>query len=330
MFGMIIEALKAFLIGVVEGITEWLPISSTGHMILVDEFVHLDVSTDFLNMFLVVIQLGAILAVVILYFNKLNPFSRTKTEIQRKRTWRLWGMVLIGTIPAGIVGVLLDDWVNAHFYNKVTVSIMLIVYGVAFILIERRNRRLAAMGSHEAGGACEELLRGKHARRSVSCETGAHAASADLAAQPLFKVQDVEDLDWKTALKIGCFQALAVIPGTSRSGAIIVGGLLCKCSRPAATEFAFFLAIPIMLGWGVIKVVKFVAAGLTLTATEVVVLVVGVVTAFIMSIIAIKFLIGYVQKNDFTAFGWYRIAVGLVVLGYFALEVAGFSLPLSW
>ncbi|MBQ3106177.1 MAG: undecaprenyl-diphosphate phosphatase, partial [Eggerthellaceae bacterium] len=313
---MIIEALKAFLIGIVEGITEWLPISSTGHMILVDEFVHLDVSDDFLNMFLVVIQLGAILAVVILYFNKLNPFASSKTQAQRKRTWRLWGMVIIGTIPAAIVGLLLDDWVNDHFYNKVTVSVMLIVYGIAFILIERRNRRLlTAQGARTGGGfaAPSQSVRGKHARVEERVGDDFEAMPAN-QGEGLFRVNDVEDLDWKTALKIGCFQALAVIPGTSRSGAIIVGGLLCKCSRPAATEFAFFLAIPVMLGWGILKVIKFVAAGLVMTATEVMVLVVGVVTAFAMSIVAIKFLIGYVQKNDFTAFGWYRIAVGLVVL----------------
>lgn len=292
---MFIETLKALLIGIVEGITEWLPVSSTGHMILVDEFVKLDVSTDFLNMFLVVIQLGAILAVLILYFSKLNPFSSKKTKMQKVRTWRLWGMVLIGTIPAAIVGILLDDWVNQHFYNKVTVATMLIVYGVAFILIEHRNRRLANAPKHAGQQAVQ------------------------------YRVEDVEDMDWKTALKIGCFQALAVVPGTSRSGAIIVGGLLTKCSRPVATEFAFFLAIPVMLGWGIIKVAKFVAAGLVMTSTELMVLIVGVVTAFVMSIIAIKFLIGYVKRNDFTVFGWYRIVVGLLVLGYLALEVAGIA-----
>ena len=308
---MIIEALKAFLIGIVEGITEWLPISSTGHMILVDEFVKLQVSDEFLKLFLVVIQLGAIMAVLILYFHKLNPFSPKKTSVQKKSTWRLWGMVAIGCIPAAILGLLFDDWVNEHFYNKVTVAAMLIVYGVAFIVLERRNRR--RLREAEAALAAP---RGRHARQP-------YGDVADEAEAQLFKITNVDEIDWKTALKIGCFQVLAIIPGTSRSGATIIGGMLSGCSRTAAAEFTFFLAIPIMFGWGLVKCLKFFAAGLAMTMTEVVVLAVGIVTAFVMSVIAIKFLMGYIKKNDFTVFGWYRIVVGVLVLGYFVFESMG-------
>lgn len=311
---MFIEALKAFLIGIVEGITEWLPISSTGHMILVDEFVKLQVSPEFLALFLVVIQLGAIMAVVILYFNKLNPFSFKKTPEQRKSTWRLWGMVVIGSIPAAVVGVLLDDWMEENVmtasYAAFVVAAMLVLYGVIFIVLERRNSRLLADAKAGLG------LRGRHARVNVG--------DADEAAErAVFDICDVDEIDWKTALKIGAFQALAVIPGTSRSGAIIIGGMLCKCNRVAAAEFAFFLAIPIMAGWGAIKCLKFFLAGLAMTTTEIVVLAVGIVTAFVMSVIAIKFLLSYIKKNDFAVFGWYRIAVGVLVMAYFAAKMAG-------
>lgn len=280
---MFIEIIKAFIIGLVEGITEWLPISSTGHMILVDEFLKLNVSDQFLAMFLVVIQIGAILAVIILYFNKLNPFSPQKTMLERRGTWRLWGMVLIGCLPAAVIGLAFDDWVNEHFYNAVVVAAMLILYGVAFIVIEQRNR-----------------------------ERGTE-----------FAIQTVDDIDILTALKIGLFQCLAIIPGTSRSGATIIGGMLSGCSRTAAAEFTFFLAIPIMFGWGMVKIIKFLGAGMHLTGTEIAVLVVGLLTAFVTSVLAIKFLMGYIKRNDFTIFGYYRIVVGLVVLGYFGLKAIG-------
>ena len=314
---MIIEALKALLIGIVEGITEWLPISSTGHMILVDEFVKLQVSPDFLELFLVVIQIGAICAVLILYFHKLNPFSPRKTAVEKKSTWRLWGMVVVGCIPAAILGFAFDDWVSEHFYNKVVVASMLILYGVIFIVLERRNRRRLS----EAVAALD-APRGRHAVR------GRHARLSDgdledEAEAHLFKITSVDDIDWKTALKIGCFQVLAMIPGTSRSGSTIIGGMLCGCSRTAAAEFTFFLAIPVMFGWGLVKAIKFVLNGLAMTQTEIMVLVVGIVTAFVMSVVSIKFLMGYIKKNDFTAFGWYRIVVGVLVLGYFAFESMG-------
>lgn len=318
----VFEIFKAFIIGVVEGITEWLPISSTGHMILVDEFVKLQVSEEFLALFLVVIQIGAILAVIILYFRKLNPFAPSKTSSERRSTWHLWGMVVIGCIPAAIVGFALDDWVNEHFYNKVTVAAMLVVYGIVFIVLERRNRKKLKVAEAEVLQDYRSSLRGKHARKEALALEGC-GDIADEAEAHLFKITDVDQIDWKTALKIGCFQVLAIIPGTSRSGATIIGGMLVGCSRTAAAEFTFFLAIPVMLGWGLVKCAKFAVSGLAMTTTEVIVLIVGIATAFIMSIVAIRFLIGYIKKNDFTAFGWYRIAVGVLVLGYFFLEMAG-------
>lgn len=319
---MIIEALKALLLGIVEGITEWLPISSTGHMIIVDDFVKLQVSDQFLALFLVVIQIGAILAVLTLYFHKLNPLSPRKTAAEKRSTWRLWGMVVIGCIPAAIIGLLFDDWVNEHFYNKVTVAAMLIVYGVIFIVMENRNRRRMQDAMREvvaiAGAAC----RGRHARRSTAPVLSDEELE-EAAEKRVFRITDVEDIDWKTALKIGCFQVLAIIPGTSRSGATIIGGMLTGCSRTAAAEFTFFLAIPIMFGWGLVKCIKFFAAGLAMTSVEIMVLVIGVVSAFVMSVVSIKFLMGYIKKNDFAAFGWYRIIVGLVVLAIFALQFGG-------
>ena len=307
---MIIEFLKALLIGIVEGITEWLPISSTGHMILVDEFVHLDVSDQFLALFLVVIQIGAILAVIIMYWHKLNPFSSTKTAYEKRATWHLWGMVVVGCIPAAIVGFALDDWVNEHFYNKVVVAIALIAYGVIFIFLERRNR--------------EKL---DHAMRVYQRKARRNGRDASLERidpdELVFDVTSVDDIDWKMALKIGLFQCLAIIPGTSRSGSTIIGGMLFGCSRTAAAEFTFFMAIPVMLGWGLVKVVKFVLAGVAMTGTEVGVLIIGVVSAFVMSVVSIRFLMGYIKKNDFTVFGYYRIVVGIIVLLYFVGETIG-------
>lgn len=296
---MLIEALKAFLIGLVEGLTEWLPISSTGHMILVDEFVKLDVSSTFLELFLVVIQIGAIMAVIILYFTKLNPFSRKKTPAQRKGTWRLWGMVVIGCVPAAIVGLLFDDWVTEHLHNAWVVAAMLILYGVIFIVLERRNRRRYVQYIHDTGQLDDKP-----------------------SPDEMFAIKTVDEIGPVAALKIGLFQCLAIIPGTSRSGATIIGGMLTGCSRTAAAEFTFFLAIPIMFGWGIVKAFKsFVTAGLVMTATEVVVLVVGIITAFVVSVLSIKFLMGYIKNNDFTAFGIYRIIVGIVVLGYFGIKM---------
>ena len=302
---LLIEALKAALIGVVEGITEWLPISSTGHMILVDEFVQLQVSPEFLALFLVVIQIGSIMAVIVSFRHKLNPFSRTKTHDEQRGTWRLWGMVVIGVIPAAVFGLLLDDWASSHLFNAYTVSAMLILYGVIFIILEQRNRRRERKYLETL-----EPPRGKHA---------APLSEEDQKAG-MFKINDVSEIDWKMAIKIGFFQVLAIVPGTSRSGATIIGGVLLQSARTAAAEFTFFLAIPVMFGWGMVKIVKFILGGLVMTQTEIVVLVVGIVCAFVMGVIAIKFLMGYIKKNDFTAFGVYRIIIGLVVLVYFGVK----------
>lgn len=273
------ELLKAVLFGIVEGVTEWLPISSTGHLILLNEFITLNVSDEFQSMFDVVIQLGAILAVIVLFFHKLNPFSPQKSEGEKKQTWQLWFKVIAAIIPSGIVGVLFDDWMEAHFHNATVVSIALIVYGVAFILVERRNAR-------RVGGKT---------------------------------VEDVYAIGYKTALLIGCFQCLSLIPGTSRSGSTILGAILIGVGRSAGAEFSFFMAIPTMLGASAIKGLKFLLSGVSATGTEIGVLIVGCVVSFVVSLLVIRGLMEYVRKHSFSAFGVYRIILGVVVLVYFAL-----------
>ena len=273
------ELLKAVLFGIVEGVTEWLPISSTGHLILLNEFISLNVSDEFRSMFDVVIQLGAILAVIVLFFHKLNPFSPRKTEGEKKQTWQLWFKVIAAIIPSGIVGVLFDDWMEAHLHNATVVSVALIVYGVAFILVERRNAR-------RVGGKT---------------------------------VEDVYAIDYKTALLIGCFQCLSLIPGTSRSGSTILGAILIGVGRSAGAEFSFFMAIPTMLGASAIKGLKFLLSGVAATGTEIGVLIVGCVVSFVVSLLVIRGLMEYVRRHSFSAFGVYRIILGVVVLVYFAL-----------
>lgn len=273
------ELLKALLFGIVEGVTEWLPISSTGHLILLNEFITLNVSDEFRSMFDVVIQLGAILAVIVLFFHKLNPFSPRKTEREKKQTWQLWFKVIAAIIPSGIVGVLFDDWMEAHFHNATVVAIALIVYGVAFLLVERRNAR-------RVGGKT---------------------------------VEDVYAIDYKTALLIGCFQCLSLIPGTSRSGSTILGAILIGVGRSAGAEFSFFMAIPTMLGASAIKGLKFLLSGVAATGTEIGVLIVGCVVSFVVSLLVIRGLMEYVRRHSFSAFGVYRIILGVVVLVYFAL-----------
>ena len=273
------ELLKAVLFGIVEGVTEWLPISSTGHLILLNEFITLNVSDEFRSMFDVVIQLGAILAVIVLFFHKLNPFSPRKTEGEKKQTWQLWFKVIAAIIPSGIVGVLFDDWMEAHFHNATVVAIALIVYGVAFILVERRNAR-------RVGGKT---------------------------------VEDVYAIGYKTALLIGCFQCLSLIPGTSRSGSTILGAILIGVGRSAGAEFSFFMAIPTMLGASAIKGLKFLLSGVAATGTEIGVLIVGCVVSFLVSLLVIRGLMEYVRRHSFSAFGVYRIILGVVVLVYFAL-----------
>ena len=270
----IILLLKTVLLGIVEGITEWLPISSTGHLILADEFIKLNMTADFKEMFDVVIQLGAIMAVVVLYFHKLNPFSPKKNHDEKMDTIILWTKVILAVFPAAIIGILFDDWLNDHFYNPPVVAAMLIIYGVLFIIIENCNKRSR--------------------RRPMN---------------------DLSRLSYGMALGIGVFQILALIPGTSRSGATILGGILLGCSRTVAAEFSFFLGIPVMFGASLLKIVKF---GLAFTSTQLIVLIVGMVVSFLVSIGAIKFLLGYIKKNYFKAFGVYRIILGLLVIVYFA------------
>ncbi len=270
----VIEWLKVLLLGIVEGITEWLPISSTGHMILVNEFIHLNVSDAFMEMFLVVIQLGAILAVVVLYFGKLWPFTTPSKGWIKKDTWSLWFKVLVAVLPAAIIGLPFDDKIDKLFYNYQTVAFTLILYGVLFIIIENYNK-------------------GRKPR-----------------------VKSFKQLSYPMAVFIGVFQVLALIPGTSRSGATILGATLLGTSRYIAAEFSFFLAIPVMFGASLLKLVKF---GFHFTGTEAAILIVGMVTAFVVSVLAIKFLMGYIKKNDFKAFGYYRIVLGALVIVYFLL-----------
>lgn len=266
------ELLKAAILGIIEGITEWLPISSTGHMILADEFIKLNTSQAFKDMFLVVIQLGAILAVVVLYFHKLNPFSPKKSLQEKRDTFTLWGKVIVSCLPAAVIGLLFDDLIESTFFNYVTVAVMLILYGVLFILVENWNKR----------------------------------------RKP--KVETLSDLSYRTAFCIGLFQVLALIPGTSRSGATILGGILLGASRTVSAEFTFFLAIPVMFGASLLKMLKF---GFTYSGMEIAILLTGMIVAFVVSILAIKFLMGYIKKHDFKAFGYYRIILGALVLLYF-------------
>ena len=274
-----IEILKAFLFGIVEGITEWLPISSTGHMILLDEFIKLNVSQDFYKLFEVVIQLGAILAVVVIYFKSIWPLKKEKGKIKfDKDILNLWGKILVACIPAAVIGLLLDDWIDEHFYNSIVVSLALIIYGIIFIVIENKK-----IGSR--------------------------------------KTKTVKDITYKQALQVGAFQLLALIPGTSRSGSTIIGGLLIGLERATAAEFTFFLAIPVMAGASLLKLVKYILeVGFVFSTLEIAILVVGCIVAFLVSIFIIKFLINYIRKHDFKVFGWYRIVLGIIVLLYFIIK----------
>lgn len=270
----LLELLKTILLGIVEGITEWLPISSTGHLILLNNFIKLDVSKEFWDMFEVVIQLGAILAVVLLFWKRLWPFGK-KPEKKKRRIWNLWFKIIVGVLPSAIIGFLLDDWFNTHFYNYVSVAIALIVYGVAFIVIERRR----------AG------------------------------AEP--RLSHVDQVTYRDALLIGAFQVLSIIPGTSRSGSTILGGMLLGLSRGAAAEFSFFLAIPTMVGASLLKIVKFIGTGVGINGQEVVILLLGCLVSFLVSVVTIRFLMDFVKRHTFSAFGIYRIALGALVLIYF-------------
>ena len=287
------EILKAILFGIVEGITEWLPISSTGHLILLNEFINLQVSDEFRSMFDVVIQLGAILAVIVLFFHKLNPFAPSKSAGEKKQTWTLWFKVIAAIIPSGIVGVLFDDWMDEHLHNGIVVSIALIVYGIAFILVERRN-----------GGKYLKI---------------AEKDGPTVVFTKRRTIEDVHGIDYKNALLIGAFQCLSLIPGTSRSGSTILGAIMLGVGRNAGAEFSFFMAIPTMLGASAIKLLKFLLSGATAGGMEIAVLIVGCVVSFIVSLLVIKGLMEYVRRHSFSAFGVYRIILGAVVLAYFLI-----------
>lgn len=273
-----IEILKAILFGIVEGITEWLPISSTGHMILLDEFIHLNVSEEFYKLFEVVIQLGAILAVVIMYFKTIFPWGFGKTKEDTKDTLNLWGKILVACLPAAVIGILLDDWLDEHLYNGVVVALTLIIYGIAFIVIESKN-----IGSRET--------------------------------------KSLKDITYKQALCVGGFQLLSLIPGTSRSGSTILGGLAVGLERSVASKFTFFLAIPVMAGASLLKLVKYIMdVGFVFKANELIVLGVGCLVSFVVSILVIRFLMNYIRKHDFKVFGYYRIILGIIVLLYFFIK----------
>ncbi|GAA3602383.1 undecaprenyl-diphosphate phosphatase [Secundilactobacillus similis DSM 23365 = JCM 2765] len=272
-----LDIIKAIILGIIEGITEFLPISSTGHLYLADDFIHLSQPTAFINMFMVVIQLGAILAVVVLYFNKLNPWAPSKNRIERHQTWTLWAKVILAVLPSVVIGLPLNDWMDAHLTTWQVIASTLIGYGILFIIIENFNRNRTA------------------------------------------RFTDLNSLPIKLALAIGLFQILSLVPGTSRSGATILGAILIGASRYVATEFSFFLAIPTMFGASLLKLVKYFVHGNSFTYSQIVILITGTLVSFIVAYIAIRFLLNYIKQNDFKLFGWYRIVLGLVVVGYFSL-----------
>ena len=278
---LVLELLKSLFLGVVEGITEWLPISSTGHLILVDEFIKLNVTTEFMDMYRYVIQLGAILAVLLLFFHRLNPFSPRKSVRQKRDTWNLWGKVVLACIPSAVVGLPLNDWMDEHLMTPWVVAAALIIYGLGFLYVENLHRTPS--------------------------------------------VRSTGDITWTTALLIGLFQTLSIIPGTSRSGATILGAILIGCARPAAAEFSFFLAIPTMVGVSILKLGKFFAEKLmagepVFTGEEAAILAVGFVVSFVVSVVCIRFLMNFVKKHDFKIFGWYRIVLGALVLLFFGVQ----------
>ena len=278
---LVLELLKSLFLGVVEGITEWLPISSTGHLILVDEFIKLNVTREFMDMYRYVIQLGAILAVLLLFFHRLNPFSPRKSIRQKRDTWNLWGKVVLACIPSAVVGLPLNDWMDEHLMTPWVVAAALIIYGLGFLYLENLHRTPS--------------------------------------------IRSTGDITWKTALLIGLFQTLSIIPGTSRSGATILGAILIGCARPAAAEFSFFLAIPTMVGVSVLKLGKFFAEKLMagepfFTGEEAAILAVGFVVSFVVSVLCIRFLMNFVKKHDFKIFGWYRIVLGALVLLFFGVQ----------
>ena len=300
-----IELVKAAVYGVVEGVTEWLPISSTGHMLLLNQFLSMDVSEDFWNMFLVVIQLGAILAVCVMFFHRLNPFSPSKSADERRGTWSLWGKTVVACIPAAVIGIPIDDWMEANLGSPFVIAAALIVYGVAFIVIETvRERRAAAT-----------VAPGRHFSTPDLGDAPTRSELADAGA----RVRTLEELDWRTAIGIGLFQVLSIVPGTSRSGSTIIGGLLLGCRRTVVAEFTFFLAIPVMFGASGLRLAKYFLDGNVFSGTEAAVLAVGCAVAFLVSLAVIRFLMAFVRRHDFKPFGWYRIVLGVLVIAWFAI-----------
>jgi undecaprenyl-diphosphatase len=325
----LLELLKAAIYGVVEGITEWLPISSTGHMLLLEQFMPLSVSKDFWDMFLVVIQLGAIIAVLVAFFHELNPFSRSKSADERRSTWTLWGKTIVACIPAAVVGLPLDDWIEDHLGSPFVIAAALIVYGIAFIVIEtvRERRAQRLMAAPAAGSTVAASASGSyHPRHFSGAQANAPQPQQELTVSQMAdadaRIQDIDDLDWKTALGIGLFQVLSIVPGTSRSGSTIIGGLILGCSRTVVAQFTFYLAIPVMVGASGLRLVKYFLKGNTFSGTEAAILLTGCAVAFLVSLAAIRFLMGFVKKHDFKPFGWYRIVLGIAVIAYFALVAA--------
>lgn len=279
-----LEFLKVLLFGIVEGYTEWLPISSTGHLILVEDIVKLNQPEAFWSVFLVVIQLGAILAVVFLYWSKLWPFSPKKSPVQKRNTWILWSKILLACIPAAVVGLPLDDFLDAHLYNSTVVALMLILYGAIFIWMENRNQGME------------------------------------------FPIQRTGELSYRTALLIGAFQCLSLIPGTSRSGATIIGAMLLGCARPVAAEFSFFLGIPVMCGASLLRIVKYLLQEGAFTGEQWIIMLLGMLVSFLVAVVTIRYLMSYIRKHDFKIFGYYRIVLGVIVLVFFGIKaLAGIS-----
>lgn len=309
-----IELIKAAVFGIVEGITEWLPISSTGHMLLLNQFLTMNVSADFWDMFLVVIQLGAILAVCVIFFHQLNPFSPSKTGLQKRQTWTLWGKTIVACLPAAVIGIPLDDWMEEHLGSPYVIAAALIVYGIAFIVIENAREKKA---SASLPGVGDGQLRPAPKHFAVTANTAEIATRSELADADA-RVQSVDELDWKTAIGIGLFQVLSMVPGTSRSGSTIIGGLLLGCSRTAVAEFTFYLAIPVMAGASGLRLVKYFLKGNVFSANEAAILLMGCAVAFVISLLVIRFLMSFIRKHDFKPFGWYRIVLGVAVIAYFA------------
>lgn len=304
----IIELVKAAVFGVVEGITEWLPISSTGHMLLLNQFLTMNVSEDFWNMFLVVIQLGAILAVCVMFFHRLNPFSPKKSAGEKRDTWTLWAKTIVACLPAAIIGIPIDDWMEENLGSPFIIAAALIIYGIAFIVIETVRERRAERVLEGGASTAKHL--------SAPSETLTRSELADADA----RVKSLEELDWKTAIGIGIFQVLSIVPGTSRSGSTIIGGLILGCKRTVVAEFTFFLAIPVMVGASGLRLVKYFLAGNVPTSMELAILGMGCLVAFVVSLAVIKFLMEFVRRHDFKPFGWYRIVLGVAVIAWFALH----------